>query len=124
MINKIILQKIIKDRQFLMVWLIMIVGILLSVILTLFQLRSSELNIAVRYTAYGPTHIYNDSWYYLLTFIAFFIGIGVLHSLIAAKLFERRGVGVAKLFLGLSIIIVLITSIQVSHVMSQAMLSS
>ena len=124
MINKTIFKKILKDRQFLIVWLMLIVGVAVSLLMTLLQLRSSELNVAVRYTAYGPTHIYNDSWYYLLTFVAFFIGIGLLHSLIAMKLYERRGEGLAKLFLGVSIIIILITSIQISSVMSQAMLSS
>lgn len=121
---KAIVKKISKDRQFIAIWVLFIIFIIATTIITLLQLRPSDLNVAVRYTAYGPTHIYNDAWYYLSSFLLFLIGLGVLHSLIAIKLYDQKGPGFAKYFISLSLIVVLIASFFINYVMFQAALSS
>lgn len=122
--TKATIKKISRDRQFIAIWALFIIFIIVVTIITLLQLKPSDLNVAVRYTAYGPTHIYNDAWYYLSSFLLFLIGLGALHSLIAIKLYNLKGSGFAKYFISISLIVVLIASFYINYVMFQAALSS
>jgi hypothetical protein len=53
-------------------------------------LDPSDLQVAVRYTAFGDTHFYRDKWYYFLSFILFGIVLGSVHIALAIKLYGRQ----------------------------------
>jgi len=72
------------------------------------SLRPSDLQVAVRYTAFGETNFYREKWYYLITFIIFGVLIGGLHSILAVKLYAQGRRQIALAFILLSLLLVLI----------------
>lgn len=122
---QLVLKHAISDRPFVISWLILLVTTLVIAIIFATQIRPSELNIPVRYTTFGVgiTHIYNDTWYYLLNFIIFIVGSFVLHTFIALKLFLQKGTVFARLFIHLSIVLLVVEYFLISSVLGIASLS-
>ena len=93
-----------KDKN-LFVW--MSVNFLVSLwyfLIPLFNLNSGHAKIWARYSDINNGYAQSD-WWYLFSFaiIAFVLGIG--HTLLAARLYTKRGKDIARLFLTISIII-------------------
>lgn len=114
MIDKDILTQVTKDRLLLA---LMFVGAILALILivsSLIQIRPSDIQVPVRYSAYGITNLYREKWYYLLSFIGAGIMLLVLHPLLIMKLYKEKGrefaVGFAALTVLVAFIGVLLTS--------------
>ncbi len=96
-----------KDRS-LFVW--MAVNFALSVWLFLmpfFNLDSSKAKIWARYSDVSNGYAQSD-WWYLLSFSIVAIALGVGHILLSARLFTKRGKDIARLFLFVSMIIIVI----------------
>ena len=96
-----------KDKN-LFVW--MAVNFLLSLwyfILPLINLNAGHAKIWARYSDIDNGYAQSD-WWYLVSFaiIAFVFGVG--HTLLAARLYTKRGKDIARLFLTLSIIITIV----------------
>lgn len=122
---KLVFKHALGDRPLVISWLVLLLATIIVSIIFALQIRPSELNIPVRYTAFGVgiTHIYNDNWYYLLNFIIFVLGSLILHSFIALKLFSQKGVALARLFIHTSIVLLVVEYFLISSVLGIATLS-
>ena len=49
-----------------------------------------------------------SEWWYLLSFSVIAIAIGVGHTIMGARVFSKRGKDIARLFLGVSVIITIV----------------
>ena len=72
------------------------------------SLHPSDLQVAVHYTAYGATTFYRDKWYYLITFAVFGAVVGILHTLLAAKIYVQGRREMAILFVIISYLLMVI----------------
>lgn len=72
------------------------------------SLHPSDLQVAIHYTAYGETTFYRDKWYYFITFVVFGGVIGILHSILTAKIYAQGRRQLALLFLGASFLVMVI----------------
>ena len=96
-----------KDRG-LFIW--MIVQFVLSIALLLipiFRLNATQPKVWARYSDIDNGYSQGD-WWYLVSFSVMAITLGLGHIMLSARLFTKRGKDVARLFLGVSMIIVLI----------------
>ena len=112
-----------KDRFLVISWFVFLITNLLVQILFAFQIKASDLNVKVRYTAFGPTNYYDDAWYYLLSFIVFGLFVLVFHTLIAAKLYDQRGLHAARIFILLSVVVIVIQYFIVQSILQVSLLS-
>lgn len=72
------------------------------------SLHPSDLQVAVRYTAFGETHFYREKWYYLISFIVFGVMVAVIHGAIAVKLYIQERRQLAIFFIWLSVLMIVI----------------
>jgi len=96
-----------KDRGLLW-W--MGLDFLLSVwlfVLPIANLDSAKPKVWARYSDIGNGYSQGD-WWYLLSFSILAIVLGVGHVLISARLYTKRGKDIARLFLGMSVAIIII----------------
>ena len=96
-----------KDRG-LFIW--MIIQFALSVLLFLIpiiRLNATQRKVWARYSDIDNGYSQGD-WWYLLSFSVLAITLGIGHILIAARLFTKRGKDIARLFLGISMIIAVV----------------
>jgi hypothetical protein len=112
-----------NDRPLVIAWLVLFLTSLIMAGIFATQIHPSELNISNRYTAFGVTHVYNDSWYYLLGFILFIIVSVGVHTLITLKLLSQRGATLARLFMYISLIMVVIEYFLINAVLGIASIS-
>lgn len=78
----------------------MILNFVLALLLFLFSVFNLNPNASVVKIGYGDIGGYRDgSWSDLLVFPIFAIILGVLHNLLALRIFHKRGGGMAKFFL-------------------------
>lgn len=79
---------------------LMIFNILLSIALLVFSLANLDPNSSVVKVGYGDIGGYHDgTWVDMLTFPLLAIIFGVLHTLLALRIFHKRGGGMTKFFL-------------------------
>lgn len=79
---------------------LMCLNILLSIGLLVFSLVRLDPSGAIVKTGYGDIGGYRDgSWIDMLAFAFLAIILGILHSLLALRIFRKRGGGMAKFFL-------------------------
>ncbi|MEK7620785.1 MAG: hypothetical protein AAB395_00330 [Patescibacteria group bacterium] len=102
------IEHVTKDRALMASWLLLVVICLVITILLVFRIHPSDLNTQVRYSAFGVTHIYSNAWYYLLPVVLFSLTTLVLHSLITIKLFNETNQYIARLFIWVTIAVVVI----------------
>jgi hydrogenase/urease accessory protein HupE len=96
-----------KDRS-LFIW--MAVNFLLSIwlfLIPLFNLNSGRAKIWARYSDIDNGYAQSD-WWYLLGFSLIAIAMGIGHTLLAARLWTKRGKDLARLFLFISMIILVV----------------
>lgn len=96
-----------KDKP-LFVW--MAANFLLSLwlfFIPFFNLNAGRAKIWARYSDINNGYAQNE-WWYLLSFAVLAITLGVGHTLISARLYTKRGKDIARLFLFISSIIIVI----------------
>ena len=96
-----------KDKP-LFVW--MAINFLASLwlfLIPLFNLNAGRAKIWARYSDINNGYAQNE-WWYLLSFAVLALAFGIGHTLIAARLYTKRGKDIARLFLLISVIIVVI----------------
>ena len=72
------------------------------------SLEPSDLQVAIRYTAFSDTHFYRSKWYYLLSFIAFGLVLFAVHLALAIKLHGRNQRQLAVALLSFSLFLLVI----------------
>ena len=86
----------------------MILNFILSIVLMIFSIISLNPESAVVKVGYGDIGGYRDgSWIDILAFPLLAIIFGILHSLLAVRIFHKRGSGMAKFFLIITSILIL-----------------
>lgn len=107
-----------KDRG-LLIW--MIVLFILSVILfviPIIRLNPTQPKVWARYSDIDNGYSQGD-WWYLLSFSVIALTLGLGHIMLGARLFTKRGKDVARLFLGIGMIIVMIAIYFVSTLLGE-----
>lgn len=104
---KTVLQEVSKDRVLIASCLVFALMCIVAVLLLVFRIHPSELNTQIRYSAFGVSHIYGNAWYYLLPIVLFGLVILPLHIVIAIKLYLGKRNYMARLFIWLSIVVVI-----------------
>ncbi len=101
-------KSIAKRDKSLFVW--MAFNFLLSVWLFLIPIlnaNSSRAKIWARYSDIDNGYAQND-WWYLLSFSLIAIALGIGNVLLSARIYTKRGKDVARLFLVISMIVIII----------------
>lgn len=80
--------------------IIMVLNLLFSIALLIFSLVTLNPNSATTKIGYGDIGGYRDgTWASMLAFPILAVIFGFLHSLLALRIFRKRGSGMAKFFL-------------------------
>lgn len=77
-----------KDRVAIILLLLIVVSTLTVVIVSLLRLHASDVQIPVRYTAFGTANIYRDQWYVLYIFPVFALLAAGFNTFISLKLYS------------------------------------
>lgn len=78
----------------------MILNLVLALVLFVFSLINLNPNSAVIRIGYGDIGGYRDgTWENMLAFPLFAIILGILHNVLALRIFHKRGGGMTKFFL-------------------------
>ncbi len=113
-ISKDILALAVRDRTLIILTFIGTVLALVIIISGILTIRPSDIQVPVRYSAYGATYLYREKWYYLLSFLAAGGLFLIMHPLITLKIWQEKGrdfaIGFSTLTLLVTFIGVLITS--------------
>ena len=117
-----VLKDFFRDRT-----MVTLVGglLLLTVVFMVYfvsALEPSDLQVAIRYTAFGDTHFYRGKWYYLLSFAVYSISLVGLHTALAVKLHGRSQRHLAIAVLSLAYIMFIISWIVTQSVLGIAFL--
>jgi len=86
------------------------------------SLRPSDLQVAVHYTAFGPTGFYRQKWYYLINFVAFGMIIAFVHATLIVKLHTQGRRQMALLFAWMSFLLLVIAFFMTRAVLKVAFL--
>lgn len=100
-------KAIVADRPFLLAVVgVLFVGIVYLLVLG-FNLQVRDVQVYVRYTAFGEAHFYKGQWYYLASFVLFGGIVLVTHLGLMIKLYSLRRRQTA-LFVGAAAVMVLL----------------
>lgn len=104
-INRELIKEAAKDRALVILTLVGVVLALFIIVSGLLNIRPSDIQVPVRYSAYGVTNLYREKWYYLLSFIVAGLLFLVIHPLISLKLFQEKGRDFAVAFSAITVIL-------------------
>ena len=89
-VDKETLALAVRDRTLVILTIITLIVGLILIASTLLQVRPTDVQVPVRFSAYGVTNLYRDKWYYLLSFL----GMGLLliaQPAVTLKLLQEKG---------------------------------
>lgn len=99
------IKKIYQNERLTLV--MMILNFLMSLGLAIFGFIKLSPNASVVKVGYGDIGGYRDgSWTDLIAFPLLAILFGILHNLIAVRIYRRRGAGMTKFFLSLTTMLI------------------
>lgn len=81
-----------------------------------------DIQVATHYTAFGPTQIYKEKWYYLFNFVVFGLAMTLLHIGVMAKLIALDRLQLAKMFGWLTIFTFILVIIITNSILTIAAL--
>ncbi len=86
-------------------------------LIPIFNLNPSKQSRFVRYTDVNSYD--TDTWYYLLSFSIIAIAMGIGHTLLSARLYSKRGKDIARLFLGISFVMIAVAIIFLRNIIGE-----
>ena len=103
------LRTIAADRPFFAALIGVLVAGIIYMLVMGFTLQVRDVQVYVRYTAFGEAHFYKSYWYYLLSFVLFGALVMVVHIGLMVKLYslQRRQ---TALFVGAAAVLVLLVA--------------
>jgi len=103
------LRTIAADRPFFAALVGVFVAGIIYMLVMGFTLQVRDVQVYVRYTAFGEAHFYKSYWYYLLSFVLFGALVMVVHIGLMVKLYslQRRQ---TALFVGVAAVLVLLVA--------------
>ena len=116
-------QLLLADRALLFLAAGIVIAVVLYSLYVAFSLSPTELQVATRYTAFGETQLYRNTWYYLISFIVVAGVMAIVHVGLMAKL-KARGVRPMAFALGwLTLLMIALLFVVTQRVLSSAYLS-
>lgn len=112
-----------RDRGYLVALAALALISIISVVLMITMIEPVDLQVTVRYSSFGITKFYRDKWYYLLGFIAMILITFAINAMLSLKLYDLKGRDMARLFLVLTAVIVIIGTVSLYGVLRVASLS-
>ena len=106
--SKTVFKQVFADRGFFAAWLVSFLVMIAILILSIVEIRPSDLQVPIRYTAFGITNIYLAQWYAELAFPGFALLVMSLHTFIAARLYTLKNRDIARGFMWLTAVILAI----------------
>lgn len=108
MYNKAAFKQALADRGFLVAWIVTLVVFLAIIVLCIIEIRPSDLQVPIRYSAFGITNIYRAQWYHELAFAGFATVVTAVHTLVAVRLYSLKNRDIARAFLWLTSVVLAI----------------
>ena len=100
------LRTIAADRPFFAALIGVFVAGIIYMLVMGFTLQVRDVQVYVRYTAFGEAHFYKSYWYYLLSFVLFGALVMVVDIGLMVKLYSRQ----TALFVGAAAVLVLLVA--------------
>ena len=101
-------KTILKDRKMLILMASVFISGIIFFIFMILNTKSYDYLLNVRYTVFGTSEFYKDSWTYRIILAIFGLIISFIHNIIIAKIYSISGRRVAIIFAIFSIILVLV----------------
>ena len=101
-------KPILKDRKMLILMASVFISGIIFFIFMILNTKSYDYLLNVRYTVFGTSEFYKDSWTYRIVLAIFGLIISFVHNIIIAKIYSISGRRVATIFAIFSIILVLV----------------
>ena len=101
-------KPILKDRNMLILMASVFMSGIIFFIFMILNTKSYDYLLNVRYTVFGTSEFYKDSWTYRVVLAIFGLIISFIHNIIIAKIYNISGRRVAAVFAIFSIILVLV----------------
>ena len=101
-------KPILKDRKMLILMASVFLSGIIFFIFMILNTKSYDYLLNVRYTVFGNSEFYKDSWTYRIILAIFGLIISFIHNIIIAKIYSISGRRVAVIFAIFSIILVLV----------------
>lgn len=101
-------KPILKDRKMLILMASVFISGIIFFIFMILNTKSYDYLLNVRYTVFGNSEFYKDSWIYRIILAIFGLIISFIHNIIIAKIYSISGRRVAAVFAIFSIILVLV----------------
>ena len=101
-------KPILKDRKMLILMASVFISGIIFFIFMILNTKSYDYLLNVRYTVFGNSEFYKDSWTYRIVLAIFGLIISFVHNIIIAKIYSISGRRVAAILAIFSIIIVLV----------------
>ena len=101
-------KPILKDRKMLILMASVFISGIIFFIFMILNTKSYDYLLNVRYTVFGTSEFYKDSWTYRVVLAIFGLIISFIHNIIIAKIYSISGRRVAVIFAIFSIILVLV----------------
>ena len=101
-------KPILKDRKILILMASVFISGIIFFIFMILNTKSYDYLLNVRYTVFGTSDFYKDSWTYRIILAVFGLIISFIHNIIIAKIYSISGRRVASIFAIFSIILVLV----------------
>jgi len=118
-----VISHMLRDRSVVIALIAIVALLVATVVVSVIYIRPSDLQVPIRYSAYGITNFYRDKWYYEIILALFaFIQAG-LHIAISVRLFQVKGRDVALPFLWLTVGLLAITVTLLLAILQVASLS-
>lgn len=93
-----------RDRLAISLLAAFLLSMVILLLMTLFNIHVSEVQLPVRFSGYGSTSIYRDQWYSLMSFGLFAVLVGGVNSYLILKLHSiRRGLSLGLAIVSVSI---------------------
>lgn len=99
-----IFKELTQDRMLSLLMAGYVLLVIVLFVLSVLNIKPSDLQIHTRYTSFGVTHFYTDQWLYLFNFLVFNIIFSFFYLIISIKAFFVRGLGAARALVALGIV--------------------
>ena len=90
---------VLKERSYVVAWIANGLLLLLSIVLAAIEIRPNDLQVPIRYSAFGITNINRAPWYDEFSLLGLSVLVFVLTSLIGLKLAQVKSVQFATAYL-------------------------
>lgn len=96
-------KPIIKDRRMLLAMVSVFLAGIIFFIFMILNVKSYDYLLNVRYTVFGTSEFYKDSWAYRIILAIFGLIVAFIHNILIAKVYNISGRRVAIAFAVLSV---------------------